>query len=93
MTHDNNWNLAIDWFQLLKSSQNENGCLTHTGFGLAEDIHVQNLENDCQWFKNRIKNLQLVEYIRFELGKDAQNHSQQLHVAIQAYEVTNTVTH
>ena len=39
------------------------------------------------------KNLQLVEYIRFELGKDAQNHSQQLHVAIQAYEVTNTVTH
>ena len=30
-----------------------------------------------------------MEYIRFELGKDAQNHSQQLHVAIQAYEVTN----
>ena len=39
------------------------------------------------------KNLQLVECIRFELGKDAQNHSQQLHVAIQAFEVTNTVTH
>ena len=30
-----------------------------------------------------------MEYIRFELGKGAQNHSQQLHVAIQAYEVTN----
>ena len=34
--------------------------------------------------------LQLVEYIRFELEKDAQNHSQQLHVAIQAYKVTKT---
>ena len=39
--------------------------------------------------KYRKNYLQLVEYIRFELGKDAQNHSQQLHVAIQAYEVTN----
>ena len=39
--------------------------------------------------KYRKNYLQLVEYIRFELGKDAQNHSQQLHVAIQAYKVTN----
>ena len=55
VTHDDNWNLAIDWFQLLKSCQNENGCLTHTRFGLAENVHVQNLEIiHKKWIRSEI---------------------------------------
>ena len=35
-------NLVLDGHQLLKNGQDEDGSLTHTRFGLADDVHTQN---------------------------------------------------
>lgn len=68
VAHDENGGFASNWFDLLKSGENEDGSLTKTGFGLAKDIGSQNgLRNanllDCKanraevrkWFQVCVK--------------------------------------
>lgn len=42
VAHDQNVDLVVGRFQLLKSGQNEYGRLAHTRLGLAQDVHAQN---------------------------------------------------
>src|SRR6266536_5724210 len=41
VTHNENGCFASDWFHLLKSCENENGSLTKTRFGLAENVGTE----------------------------------------------------
>ena len=46
MTKDQNRDLAIDWFELLQSSKDENGSLSVARFRLAQHVHAQNSLRD-----------------------------------------------
>lgn len=45
VAHNQNRNFPVDWLQLLKSCQNENGRLSHSRFCLTNDVHAE----DCLW--------------------------------------------
>lgn len=42
VAHNQNVDIVVGWFQLLKSCQDEDGGLSHTRFSLAQDVHPQN---------------------------------------------------
>lgn len=42
MTHDDDTDFAVDGLDLLQSGQDEDGCLSETGFSLAENIGSEN---------------------------------------------------
>jgi hypothetical protein len=62
VAQDNGADLSVDWLHLLESGKNENSGFTHTGFGLAENVHTQNSLWDTfvlyfGWmFKTAVKN-------------------------------------
>lgn len=41
MAHDQHRALAWDRLQLMQGCEDEDGCLTEAGFGLAEDVDVE----------------------------------------------------
>jgi hypothetical protein len=52
VAHDKDGSLASDWLDLLKGSEDKDGSLTKTRFGLAEDIGTE----------DRLRNTNLLDY-------------------------------
>jgi len=53
VTHTEHTDLALDRLELLEGGKDEDGGLTHTRLGLAEDVHTENglrntLRLDCE---------------------------------------------
>ena len=64
VAHNEDGALASDWLDLLEGGENEDGSLTKTGLGLAEDIGTENsLWNanllDCKLWSCQIWSLQM----------------------------------
>lgn len=55
VAHDENRALSGDRLDLLKGCQDEDGCLTKTGFGLAKNIGSENCLRDTHLLDCRIK--------------------------------------
>lgn len=55
VAHDENRALSSDWLDLLKGCQDEDGRLTKTGLGLAENVGTENCLRDAHLLDCRIK--------------------------------------
>jgi hypothetical protein len=55
VAHNQDRGLASDWFDLLKSGEDEDSSLTKTRFGLAEDIGTENCLRDTNLLDCRVE--------------------------------------